>query len=415
MRALPYEIRIGLRYALTGRNDRFVSFVSLMSVAGIALGVAALIIVLAVMNGFHQELRARILSVASHLESLSLNKNGFGDWQPAAAVYLEHPQVVAAAPNIQRQALLIAGDKTQGALIRGILPAEEIKVSRLADYMTAGGLNALADGTYGILLGDRLAQQLQVAVGDTLLLLAPQGRLTAAGFYPRLRRLTVAGLFSSGLYQYDTGLAYIHLADAEKIYHLKGPTSIRLSLTELLQAPALRDELAGAVPDVFLHDWTTSHGGLFRALVFEKKVMFIILTLIIAVAAFNIVSALVTMVRNKRGDIAILRAMGASGGSITRIFLIQGSLIGIVGTGIGVIAGIPLAIYAGDIVHNIENLVGKDLFPGSVYHLEKLPSIVSYSDSFLVAAIALLLSLAATAFPAWHGGRLRPADALRYE
>ena len=416
MRNLSYEFRIGLRYALTGRNDRFVSFVSLMSVAGIALGVAALIIVLAVMNGFHQELRARILSVASHLEALSLNESGFSDWQSAATTYLAHPQIIAAAPNIQRQALLIAGNNTRGALVRGILPEEEIKVSQLADYMVDNGeLSALTAGSYGVVLGDRLAQQLRVAPSDELLLLAPQGRLTAAGFYPRLRRLTVVGLFSSGLYQYDTGLAYIHLAAAEKIYRLSGPTSIRLSLTELLQAPVLRDELANTVDNVFLHDWTTSHGGLFRALVFEKKVMFIILTLIIAVAAFNIVSALVTMVRNKRGDIAILRAMGASGSGITRIFLIQGSLLGIVGTCIGVTTGIPLAIYAGDIVHSIENLVGKDLFPGSVYHLEKLPSIVSYSDSFLVAAIALLLSLAATAFPAWHGGRLRPADALRYE
>ncbi|MCH9705360.1 MAG: lipoprotein-releasing ABC transporter permease subunit [Proteobacteria bacterium] len=412
---LPYEIRIGLRYALTGRNDRFVSFVSLMSAAGIALGVAALIVVLAVMNGFHQELRARILSVASHLEALSLDRSGFSDWSSIADDYLQHPDVLAAAPNVQQQALLVAGDKTQGTLVRGILPQQEQTVSRLGEYITEGDLSALTAGSYGIFMGEKLAQQLRVGVGDDVILLAPQGKLTAAGFYPRLRRFHVAGIFVSGLYQYDSGLSYINLTDAQKIYRLQGPTSIRLQVEELLQAPALRDKLSNINPKVFLHDWTTSHGGLFRALVFEKKVMFIILTLIIAVAAFNIVSALVTMVRNKRSDIAILRAMGASSGGIMRIFLFQGTIIGIFGTFIGVVAGIPIAINAGLILETIENLFGRDLFPGSVYHLDRLPSLISFSDSFLVAGIAVLLSLAATAFPAWYSGRLRPVEALRYE
>lgn len=412
---LPYEMQIGVRYALTGRNDRFVSFVSMMSAGGIALGVAALIVVLSVMGGFHKELRARILSVASHLEALSTDRNGYEDWQPIAGQYLQHPQITAAAPNIQQQALLVAGTNTHGTLIRGILPAEEIKVSELADYVKTGDLSALTPGGYGIFLGDKLARQLQVQPGDNLILMAPQGQLSAAGFYPRLRQLRVIGTFSSGLYQFDTGLAYMHLDDTQAIYRLGGPTSIRLKLNELLDAPRLRDELSGAQPGVILYDWTSSHSGLFQALLFEKKVMFIILTLIIAVAAFNIVSALVTMVRNKRGDIAILRAMGATRGGIMRIFLFQGTILGISGTLVGVIIGIPIAIHAGDIVHHIENLVGKDFFPGSVYHLERLPSLVSLGDSLTVAAIAIVLSLLATAYPAWHSGRMRPADALRYE
>lgn len=412
---LPYEIRIGLRYALTGRNDHFVSFISIVSIAGIALGVAALLVVLAVMNGFHQELRARILSVASHLEALAPDEKGFADWRRIAADYLEHPDVLFAAPNIQQQALLMADGRAQGALVRGILPDEEQQVSGLSGYATQGRLADLASGGYGIFLGQGLARRLGVSLGDKVTLLAPQGQLTAAGFFPRLRRMQVAGIFSSGLYQYDSGLSYIHLEDAQRIYRAQGPTSIRLALRELLEAPALRNELAGLHPEVFLHDWTSSHGGLFRALVFEKKVMFIILTLIIAVAAFNIVSALVTMVRNKRGDIAILRAMGASGGGIARIFLFQGAIIGVAGTAIGTAAGIPLAIHAGDIVHHVENLLGRDLFPGSVYQLDRLPSLVSLPDSLLVAGVAVLLSLIAAALPAWHSGRLRPADALRYE
>lgn len=411
---LPYEIRIGLRYVLANSNDRFVSFVSLLSAAGIALGVAALIVVLAVMNGFHQELRARILSVASHLEIVTPD-GGITDWQTVAARYLAHPQITAAAPNLQQQALLVNGRQAQGALVRGILPAYESGVSDLKNYLTQGSLNDLEPGAYRVFLGKHLAERLRVRRHDKIILAAPQGSLTAGGFHPRLRRLTVAGIFSSGLHQYDSGLAYIHLQDAQTIYRAAGPASIRLQITELLQAPALKRELTGLHPGVYLHDWTNSHGGLFRALVFEKKVMFIILTLIIAVAAFNIVSALVTLARSKRGDIAILRAMGAGAGAIVRIFLFQGAFIGTAGALAGVTIGIPIAFHAGDIVHHIEKLFGSDFFPGSVYQLDRLPSLVSLPDSLAVAALAITLSLAAAAYPAWQSGKMRPADALRHE
>ena len=415
MPSLPYELLIGLRYTLIGRHDRFVSFVSLMSAAGIALGVAALVVIISVMSGFHQELRGRILSVASHLEVLSSAEDGFADWESVAATYLQHPEVLVAAPSIQEQGLFVNGKQTQGALVRGILPSLESSVSQIADFARDGDFTALRPGSYAVALGRRLAESLSVDVGDDVILIAPKGRLTAAGFYPRLRRLTVAAIFSSGLYQYDTGLAFMHIEDAKSIYRLSGATSIRLQLQDVMRAPLLRDSLNAKNPDVYLYDWTSSHGGLFRALVVEKRAMFIILTLIIAVAAFNIVSALVTMVRNKRGDIAILRAMGATSGAVARIFLIQGLLIGVVGTLAGIAIGIPFARNVGDIVHWLEDAFGQSFFPGSVYHLEKLPSIVSLDESLTVAAVALLLSLLATAYPAWYASRLRPADSLRYE
>lgn len=412
---LPYEILIGLRYTLTGKHDRFVSFVSLMSAAGIALGVAALVVIISVMSGFHKELRGRILSVASHLEALSPTDGGFADWKQLRDEYLRHPEVAAAAPGVHEQGLLINGKHSQGALVRGIFPALENDVSDLADYTQEGDLAALTAGSFAVALGKRLAKNLQVGLNDDVLLIAPKGRLTAAGFYPRLRRLKVAAIFSSGLYQYDNGLAFMHIEDAQSIYRLNGATSIRLQIRDVMRAPLLRSQLSAARPDIPLYDWTTSHGGLFRALVVEKRAMFIILTLIIAVAAFNIVSALVTMVRNKRGDIAILRAMGATSGAIARVFLVQGLLIGVVGTVAGVCIGVPVALNVGDIVQWLENAFGRSFFPGSVYHLEKLPSIVSAEETLLVAAVALLLSLLATAYPAWYGSRLRPADSLRYE
>ena len=414
---LGQEFRIGLRYALSGKHDRFVSFVSLMSAAGIALGVAALIIVLAVMGGFHQELRARILSVASHLEATANDEKGFSDWSAVAEQYGAHPEVVATAPQVQAQGLLVNGRQSQGALVRGILPQRERQVSRLAEYIKDGDLAALTSGSYAVALGEQLARRLRLGVGDDFILVSPQGgRLTAAGFYPRIRRLQVAAIFSSGLYQYDSGLAYLHLDDAKRLYRLQGPTSIRLQLGDLMRAPLLKDELAAESSEsAYLFDWTTSHGGLFRALVTERRVMTIILMLIIAVAAFNIVSALVTMVRNKRGDIAILRAFGASGGCIIRIFLFQGLIIGVVGVAVGVACGVPLAKNAGDIMNWMETWLNVALFPASVYHLDKLPSIVSLFDTLWVAGVALLLTLLAALYPAWQGGRIRPADALRYE
>ena len=412
---MAFDIFVGLRYALSGRGDRFVSFVSMLSAGGIALGVAALLVVLSVMSGFQHELRARILSVASHLEVISVGE-GFGDWRAVADDYLREPEILAAAPSVQEQGLLVAGDIVKGALIRGILPAEESQVSDIGAQIQSGELSALRGGDYGIVLGARLAADLRKDIGDSVILVAPRGRFTAAGLLPRLRRFTIVGIFAAQVYQYDAGLAYIHLADAQKVYRTAGRiTSVRLKTADIFDAPLLRERLANRRADVYLHDWTTSHGSLFRALALEKRVMFIILTLIIAVAAFNIVSALVTMSRNKRGDIAILRAMGAGSGAISRIFLLQGALIGGVGTFVGVAAGLPLAANAGRIVAVLESWLDSSLFPGDIYQLGGLPSRIILADVVLVAAAAFLLSVLAAVIPAIKSGAQQPADALRHE
>ena len=413
---MSYETFIGIRHTLAGRHDRFVSFVSLVSALGIALGVAALLVVLSVMTGFQNELRARILSVASHLEALAPG-DGISDWQTAAEELLTHPDALAAAPNISEQALLVRGQVVRGAAVKGILPEEEVKVSDLEKHTITGNPNLLQSGKFNLMLGEGLALRLGARPGDSVMLVAPRGRLTAAGLLPRLRRFQVVAVFNSGVHQYDANLAYIHLDDARKIYRLPGEavSSVRLKLRDILSAPRVRADLQEIRPDLVLHDWTSSHGNLFRALALEKRVMFVILALIIAVAAFNIVSALVTAVRNKRPDIAILRAMGASSGGVARIFLLQGMLIGCGGLLIGLAAGLPLAANAGAIVGLIEKMFGHALFPGDIYQLGELPSQIVATDVAVVCVSAFMLSLAAAAYPAWRASRLSPAESLRHE
>ena len=413
--AVSYELFIGMRHTLAGRHDRFVSFVSLVSALGIALGVAALLVVLSVMTGFQNELRARILSVASHLEAVS--STGIPDWQEVAENLLAHPDALAAAPNISEQALLVREQTVRGAAVKGILPEEESKVSDLEKHIIAGNIRDLQPGQFNILLGEGLADRLGVLPGDAVMLVAPRGRLTAAGLLPRLRQFQVAAVFNSGVHEYDANLAYIHLDDARKIYRLPpdSVSSVRLKLRDLLEAPRIREELSSIRPELYLYDWTSSHGNLFRALALEKRVMFVILALIIAVAAFNIVSALVTAVRNKRADIAILRAMGASSGGVARIFLLQGMFVGCGGLIIGLAAGLPLAANAGAIVGVIEKMFGHALFPGDVYQLGELPSEIVALDVVVVCVSAFVLSLAAAAYPAWRASRLSPAESLRHE
>ena len=413
---MSYETFIGIRHTLAGRHDRFVSFVSLVSALGIALGVAALLVVLSVMTGFQNELRARILSVASHLEALAPG-DGISDWQTTAEELLAHPDALAAAPNISEQALLVRGQVVRGAAVKGILPEEEVKVSDLEKHTITGNPNLLRPGKFNLMLGEGLALRLGAQPGDSVMLVAPRGRLTAAGLLPRLRRFQVVAVFNSGVHQYDANLAYIHLDDARKIYRLpeNAVSSVRLKLRDILSAPRVRAELQKIRPDLILHDWTSSHGNLFRALALEKRVMFVILALIIAVAAFNIVSALVTAVRNKRPDIAILRAMGASSGGVARIFLLQGMLIGCGGLLIGLAAGLPLAANAGAIVGLIEKMFGHALFPGDIYQLGELPSQIVAVDVAVVCVSAFALSLAAAAYPAWRASRLSPAESLRHE
>ena len=410
-----FEFLVGLRFTLTGKHDRFVSFVSLLSMLGVALGVAALVVVLSVMTGFQNELRERILGVASHLEALGRG-NGVEDWRAVAEVFTQHQEVLAAAPNIQEQGLLTRGNAARGALVHGILPSEEEKVNEVAQHLSAGEWGALRAGAYRILLGTKLAQKLNATVGDKVMLMAPKGRLTAAGFLPRLRRFEVAGIIASGVHQFDSSLAYIHLKDAQQVYQLgDAVTSVRLKLRDVLAAPRLRLELRDAVASVLLYDWTSSHGSLFRALALEKRAMFVILTLIVMVAAFNIMSALVTMVRNKRGEIAILRAMGATGGAITRIFLLQGIFIGGCGVLLGVALGLPLAANVGAVVAWLEAQVGFALFPGDVYQLGRLPSRLVAADVLTVAVTAFIIALVATVWPAWRSGKLSPAESLRHE
>ena len=411
-----FEFLIGFRFTLTGKHDRFVSFVSALSMLGIALGVAALLTVLSVMTGFQNQLRERILGVASHLE-IAHQSGKIDEWQTLAAPFLAHPQVLAAAPNVQQQALLVQGAKSQGALVRGILPEYEKEVNAVADYLETGDADALTAGSYNIFLGAGLARKLGARPGDNIMLVAPKGRLLAAGFLPRLRRLKVAGIFRAGVHQYDSALAYMHMQDAQRIYQLDNAvTSLRLRLDDVINAPQIRAELSkNRPPGIILYDWTTSHGNLFRALALEKRAMFVILTLIVMVAAFNIVSALVTMVRNKRGEIAILRAMGANSGNITRIFLLQGMFIGGGGMLLGLLMGLPLAFHVGKIVSWIEKQFGTPLFPGDVYQLGNLPSEVVLSDVCIVAITAFCIALAAAAVPAWRSGKLQPAESLRHE
>jgi lipoprotein-releasing system permease protein len=329
---------------------------------------------------------------------------------------LQHADVIAVAPNIQEQGLLVHGNNARGALVHGILPAHEKTVNDINQHMISGSLGALEAGSYRVLLGEQLADKLGVERGDNVMLIAPKGRLTAAGFLPRLRRFEVVGVFDSGVHQFDSVLAYIHLQDAQKVYQFKkSVASLRLKLSDITIAPRVRRELSNTVSDVSLYDWTTSHGSLFRALALEKRIMFIVLTLIVMVAAFNIVSALVTMVRNKRSEIAILRAMGATCGNITRIFLMQGIFIGGGGVLLGLACGLPLASNIGTVVAWLEKQLGFSLFPGDVYQLGKVPSDIVVSDVLVVAVMTFTISLLAAAWPAWRSGRLPPAESLRHE
>jgi len=413
----PYELAVGLRYTRarrgSGRNS-FISFIAFVSMAGIALGVAALIVVLSVMNGFQEELRNRILSVASHIEVRGLPV--LKDDAAVAKAALANPHVRAAAPYVLGQAMLSAGDVNRGALVRGIDPAREDTVADIGRHMRAGSLADLKPGAFGIVLGGELARALGVGLGDTVVVITPQGTLTPAGTLPRLKSFHVVGVFEVGMFEFDSGLALIDLEDARKLYRLDGVSGVRLKLDDLFAAPAVARELAGTLRiDAEIRDWTRSHANFFRAVAIEKRVMFIILTLIVAVAAFNIVSAQVMTVTDKQADIAILRTLGASPASITAIFMIQGALIGMLGTLIGVVGGVLLALNVGIVVPAIERSLGIQFLDKTVYYISELPSDLQRGDVVTVAMIALALALAATVYPAWRAAKVNPAEALRYE
>jgi len=413
---LPYELAIGLRYTRAKRRNHFISFISMTSMAGIALGVMALIVVLSVMNGFQEELRDRILGVAAHME-ISGPGGQLADWPKLARQVAKHPEVRGMAPYVSGQALLALGSETKGTLIRGLLPEEENKVAEFARKMTSGRLADLKPGEFGIVLGADLARSLGAFKGDKLALIAPQGVVTPAGMLPRIKQFTVVGIFRMGMFEYDAGLALIHLQDAQKLYRLGGNVSgLRVKLADMERAPWVLRELAKALHgDYLLSDWSMSHTNFFQAVQIEKRMMFIILILIVAVAAFNIVSTLVMAVTDKQADIAILRTLGARPASIMAIFMVQGSLIGVVGTLLGVASGVLLALNVETVVPLIERAVGMDLFPADVYYISKLPSKLIWGDVATIGLVALVLAFLATLYPSWRAARVQPAEALRYE
>ena len=413
---MRYELLVGLRYTRAKRRNHFISFISLTSMAGIALGVAALIVVLSVMNGFQQELRARILSVVSHVQ-LTGPGNRLDDWKQVARAASANPRVREAAPFINAQGMLTYGQGVRGAVVRGVLPELEDRVADIGKQMRAGKLASLVPGEFGIVLGSELARAIGALPGDKVALIAPQGQVTPAGVIPRLKQFTVVGTFEIGMYEYDSSLALVHLEDAQRLYQLGSAVSgVRLKLDDLFAAREVaRDLTAALAPAVYATDWTRSHANFFRAVEIEKRVMFIILTLIVAVAAFNIVSTLVMLVTDKQADIAILRTLGASPGSVLQIFVVQGAMIGIIGTLIGVVSGVLLGWNVATVVPAIENLLGFKILAKDVYYISDLPSDVQLRDVMTIGLVSLVMSFVATIYPSWRAARVNPAEALRYE
>lgn len=413
---MPFEIFIGLRYLRAKRRNSFISFISLISMVGIALGVAALIIVLSVMNGFQTEIRGRILGVASHIEITGLN-NALHDWPLALQAAQRDKRVVAAAPYVTAQGLLSTGGTVRGVMVRGIDPAQEAKVVSIGDKMLTGALTDLHAGEWGMVLGVELARQLGVGRGDKVTLITPQGQITPAGMLPRLKQFTVVGVFKVDMFEYDASLAMIQQRDAQTLFRLGDSVSgVRLKLQDLLAAPAVKQALVQQLPpSMYIADWTEQHANYFRAVQIEKRMMFIILTLIVAVAAFNLVSTLVMTVTDKQADIAILRTLGASPRSIMAIFMVQGTLSGVIGTLAGVASGVLVALNLGDIVSSAEHALGVKILSSEVYLIDRLPSDVVAGDVLTITLISLLLALLATLYPSWRASRTQPAEALRYE
>jgi lipoprotein-releasing system permease protein len=415
----PYELQIGWRYTRAGRAGRrngFISFISGVSMLGIALGVAALIIVLSVMNGFQKEVRDRMLSVVSHIEVLDVDGAGLADWHATAAAARENRQVVGAAPFIASQALIARGDDMRGVIVRGIVPNDEATVNDLAAQLKDTTLAKLVPGNWNIVLGVELARSLGVHEGDKVTIVLPGGQVTPAGIVPRLRQMTVVGTFDAGHYEYDSGLALVHLDDAAKLFRVSGPTGVQLRLKDLNEAPLVAAQLAQSLgPRLDVRDWTSTNRNWFAAVQVEKRLMFIILTLIVAVAAFNLVSTLVMTVTDKRADIAILRTLGATPRSVMGIFMVQGAASGVIGTLAGVVLGLAVAFNIDVIVPAIESVLHVSFLPSSVYLISRMPSDPQQGDIVPIVVISLVLSFVATLYPSWRASRLQPAEALRYE
>lgn len=415
----PYELLLGWRYTRAGRTTRrngFISFISGVSMLGIALGVAALIIVLSVMNGFQKEVRDRMLGVLAHIEIFEPNGEAIPNLSKVLATIKRNPEVLGAAPFVGAQALIARGEDMKGALVRGIDPALEPSVTDLAAGLSQTVLPRLVPGGFGIILGGELARNLGVTTGDTVTLIAPSGQVTPAGVVPRIRQMTVVGTFDSGHFEYDSALAMIHQDDAARIFRVEGPTGVRIKIQDLHRAPEVAIQIAADLdPGLLVRDWTRQNRSWFSAVQLEKRMMFIILTLIVAVAAFNLVSTLVMTVTDKRADIAILRTLGASPRSIMGIFMVQGAMVGVIGTGVGLLLGLGIAFNIDTIVPALEHLLNATFLPKDVYLISRMPSDPQQGDIVPVAVISLVLSFVATIYPSWRASRVNPAEALRYE
>lgn len=423
---IPYELWIGARYAgmarlgqRCGRRDGFISFIAATSMAGIALGVAALIIVLSVMNGFQRDVRDRMLSVLPHIELFAPGaapERVLDQWQAIYDRARENPEVQGGAPFVGAQGMLVRGQALRGVQVRGIDPAAEGNVSELPEQMVEGSLSALQPGSFGVVLGRDLADQMGVKVNDTVLMMAPQGSISPAGFAPRMRQFTVVGLFSSGHYEYDTGLAFIDNQDAARVFRESGTAGVRLRIKNMQQAPQVAAALRQSLPpSIAASDWSMQNRVWFAAVQTEKRMMFLILALIIAVAAFNLLSSLVMAVKDKQSDIAILRTLGAGPGEIARIFLVQGALIGVVGTFLGVGGGMAVAYNIDVIVPFLERIAGVKFLSPEIYFISVLPSDPKIEDITIIGVTSLVLSLLATLYPSWRASRLQPAQVLRHD
>lgn len=412
----PLIFYIGLRYTRAKRRTQFISFITLTSVMGIALGVTALITVLSVMNGFQAELRERILGMTSHA-TITGKYGQLDNWQELDAKLTNYPHVMGTAPFISGQVMINADRRVSGTMLTGILPGYEAKVSEVSEKMRTGKLSNLIPGQYGIVLGAELASYLGVMSGDKITVISPQINSTPAGIVPRMRRFTVVGTFQVGMYEYDRNMALINIEDAAKLFRLENSVSgLRIKLDDLFNAPQITRTMAESFHDEYIvSDWTLAHNNFFRAVQTEKRVMFIILLLIVAVAAFNIVSTLVMVVTEKRGDIAILKTQGLSSGSVMGIFIVLGTIIGTVGTLLGTIGGITLALNVETIVPAIEKLFNTHFLAADVYYISYLPSKLDWADVYAIAGMAFLLSLLATIYPAWQASKTNPAEVLRYE
>jgi len=416
---LPYEWLIGTRYLRSAHRSGFVSFVASMSVVGTALGVAVLIVVLSVLNGFERELRSRMLTVTSHATITGVDGE-IENWRQAQADAAKEPGVTAVVPFVESRGILANGDHVAGVMVRGILPEEEVKAVGLGSRMREGGFEDLKSGAYNIILGSALATELAVKKGDKVVLMAPEGSATPAGFQPRMKRFTVSGIFDSGMYEYDRGLALAHMADTARLYRMgDSVTGIRLALEDPFLAPLMVRTVARAIDydgrGYYVNDWTHDHVNFFSNVQMTKSMMFFILLILVVVAAINLVATLVMIVKEKQTDIAILRTMGAAPENVLRMFLVQGALIGLVGTAAGALLGWLLALNVTEAIHGIEHLLGIQFLDASVYIMSDLPSEVRVGDVLQVSLTALALSALATIYPAWRASRTLPAEALRHE